>query len=397
MLVHWIWLSRLSSVTALQKISLLQKFRDPEDIFEAGAEVLGQAETLTPKAMEDLQNKDLTQAKKILKDCSEKNISILTYGDGAYPKKLKNIESPPLVLYYKGTLPDWESVPVIGMVGTRKASAYGLRIAEDMGYQIASCGALVVSGGADGIDAKALEGALQAKKKVVAVLGFGADIVYPAKNKELFAAIEKQGCLVTEYVPGTPAYSWNFPQRNRIISGMSSGVVVLEAPERSGALNTASHASEQGRDVFVVPANVNSPNSVGSNALLRQRAIPVFTGWDVVREYESLYPEAVTRFEQACPQTLRVAQEPVYPKPGKTGKTENNKKSIDNWEKSRYSVEDMTDDEKTVLSHLTAQPKAVDAVIADTGLPAAKVLVILTKLAMRGIVKNHPGKCVSKS
>lgn len=238
---------------------------------------------------------------------------------------------------------------------------------------------------------------MQAQKKVVAVLGFGADVVYPAKNKELFAAIEKQGCLITEYVPGTPAYSWNFPQRNRIISGVSSGVVVLEAPERSGALSTARHASEQGRDVFVVPANVNSPNSVGSNALLRQRAIPVFTGWDVVREYESLYPEAVRQFEKARPQMLRVAQEPVYPKPGKTAETENNKKCIDNREKSRYSVEDMTDDEKAVLAHLSAQPKAVDAVIADTGLPAAKVLVILTKLAMQGIVKNHPGKCVSKS
>lgn len=397
MLVHWIWLSRLSSITALQKISLLQQFRDPEDIFEAGAEVLSQVEDLTPKARESLQNKDLTQARKILHACSEKNISILTYGDGAYPQKLKNIESPPLVLYYKGTLPDWESVPVIGMVGTRKASAYGLRIAEDMGYQIASCGALVVSGGADGIDTLALEGAMQAQKKVVAVLGFGADVVYPAKNRELFAAIEKQGCLITEYVPGTPAYSRNFPQRNRIISGVSSGVVVLEAPERSGALSTARHASEQGRDVFVVPANVNSPNSVGSNALLRQRAIPVFTGWDVVREYESLYPEAVRQFEKARPQMLRVAQEPVYPKPGKTAETENNKKCIDNREKSRYSVEDMTDDEKAVLAHLSAQPKAVDAVIADTGLPAAKVLVILTKLAMQGIVKNHPGKCVSKS
>ncbi len=397
MLVHWIWLSRLSSITVLQKIRLLQQFRDPEDIFEAGADELCQVETLTPKALESLQNKDLTQARKILKDCSEKNISILTYGDGAYPKKLKNIENPPLVLYYKGTLPDWESVPVIGMVGTRKASAYGLRIAEDMGYQIASCGALVVSGGADGIDTLALEGAMQAQKKVVAVLGFGADVVYPAKNKELFAAIEKQGCLITEYVPGTPAYSWNFPQRNRIISGLSSGVVVLEAPERSGALSTARHASEQGRDVFVVPANVNSPNSVGSNALLRQRAIPVFTGWDVVREYESLYPEAVTQFEKARRKMLRVAQEPVYPKPEKTAETENNKKCIDNREKSRYSVEDMTDDEKAVLAHLSAEPKAVDAVIADTGLPAAKVLVILTKLAMRGIVKNHPGKCVSKS
>ena len=152
MLIHWIWLSRLPRLTARQKLDLLQQFRDPEDIFEAGEKMLSRIEGVTFKTLEVLENKDLTQAQKILKDCGEKNISILTYGDGAYPPKLKNIENPPLVLYYKGALPDWESVPVIGMVGTRKASAYGLQIAENMGYQIASCGALVVSGGADGID-----------------------------------------------------------------------------------------------------------------------------------------------------------------------------------------------------------------------------------------------------
>ena len=207
MLIHWIWLSKLCDITTMQKCRLLRAFRDPEDIFEAGEEALCQAEELTPRALQSLANKDLTQARKILKDCSEKNISILTYGDGAYPKRLKNIENPPLVLYYKGTLPDWESVPVIGMVGTRKASAYGLQNAENMGFQVAACGALVVSGGADGIDTMVLKGAMRAGKKVVAVLGCGADIVYPSKNKELFANIEKQGCLITEYVPGTPAYA----------------------------------------------------------------------------------------------------------------------------------------------------------------------------------------------
>ena len=397
MLIHWIWLSRLPRLTARQKLDLLQQFRDPEDIFEAGEKMLSRIEGVTFKTLEVLENKDLTQAQKILKDCGEKNISILTYGDGAYPPKLKNIENPPLVLYYKGALPDWESVPVIGMVGTRKASAYGLQIAENMGYQIASCGALVVSGGADGIDTQALKGAMQAQKKVVAVLGFGADVVYPAKNRELFGKIEKQGCLITEYVPGTPANSWNFPQRNRIISGLSSGVVVLEAPERSGALNTARHASEQGRDVFVVPANINSPNSAGSNQLLRGRAIPVFTGWDVVKEYACLYPDAITEFAEDCPRMPQVSQEPIHPRI--VPKTE--KKSIDNREKPGYSVEDnanrFTAEEQTVLKCLADTPKPVDEIIAAAELPAAKVLSVLTKLAMKGIVKNHPGKRVSKS
>jgi len=254
----------------------------------------------------------------------------------------------------------------------------------------------VASGGADGIDTLALQGAIQARKNVIAVLGFGADVVYPAKNKELFARIEKQGCLITEYVPGTPAKAWNFPQRNRIISGLSVGVLILEAPEQSGALNTAHHASDQGRDIFVVPANINSPNSAGSNQLLRERAIPVFTGWDVVREYESLYPGVLTRFEGDCSRLLQVSQEPVHrpmiQKPGK--------KAIDNREKPGYSVEDnahcFTEDEQTVLQYLTESPKPVDEIIAATELPAPKVLSILTRLAMKGVVKNHPGKRISK-
>lgn len=400
MLIHWIWLSRLAQVTVGQKLSLLQQFHDPEDIYRADEGALRCVEGITPKALQGLENKDLTQAQRILTQCSEKNISILTYGDGAYPSKLKNIEQPPLVLYYRGCLPDWESVPVIAMVGTRKASAYGMQVAENMGYQIAACGGLVVSGGADGIDTQALKGAMQAGKRVVAVLGFGSDVVYPAKNKELFARIEKQGCLLTEFAPGTPANAWNFPQRNRIISGLSSGVVVLEAPERSGALNTASHAADQGRDIFVVPGNVNTPSCAGSNQLLRQRAIPVFTGWDVVREYESLYPDAVTRFDGGHPRQPQVAQEPVYPKTEREIRTGAVKKSIDNPGKSRYSVEDnvlpeLSPEEKQVWQQLSHTPKPVDEIIAAAELPAGKVLSILTMLAMKGVAVNHPGKRVS--
>lgn len=397
MLIHWIWLSRLPQITVQQKLALLQKFRDPEDIYRAGEDSLVTVEGMTEKALESLENKDLTQARKILSDCSEKCISILTYGDGAYPGKLKNIEQPPLVLYYKGCLPDWESAPVIAMVGTRKASAYGLQVSESLGYQIGKSGGLLVSGGADGIDTQALLGALQAGKKVIAVFGCGADVIYPAKNKYLFERIEKQGCILTEFVPGTPPNSWNFPQRNRIISGLSNGVVVVEAPDRSGALNTARHAADQGRDVFVVPGNVNTPSCKGSNQLLRERAIPVFTGWDVVQEYASLYPGAVSRFEEN--QSLRVAQEPICPAV-KPVKPPIGTKSIDNREKSQYSVEDNepfsgTPEEMLVLSLVKPQPRPVDEVIAESGMPAGKVLSILTMLTMKGRVKNHPGKCIS--
>ncbi len=396
MLIHWIWLSRLPRVNVKQKLLLLQTFRDPEEIYEARKEVFVQLEGITPDTVKSLLDKDLTEARHIINVCSEKNISILTYGDGAYPSRLKNIEQPPLVLYYKGCLPDWDNRPVIGVVGTRKASLYGLKNAERLGYEIASCGGLVVSGGADGIDGKAMEGAMSAGKRVVAVLGFGADVVYPAKHRELFAKVEKSGCLITEYIPGTPPNSWNFPQRNRIISGLSVGVLVVEAPERSGALNTAHHASDQGKDIFAMPGNGDSQCCVGSNQLLQERAMPAFSGWDVVREYESLYPQSVTRFAGIYSEAPMVAEEIVKPTISRPA----DKKSIDNREKSRYSVghdvlSGLTPEENAVAIHLTNTPEAVDTIIAKTELPPARVLSILTKLAMRGVAESHPGKCYS--
>lgn len=395
MLVHWIWFSRLSQVTIGQKLSLLRQFRDPEDICKAEEEALSQVEGMTAGAIASLMNKDLTQAQRIITVCIEKNISILTYGDGAYPNKLKNIHNPPLVLYYKGFLPDWESVPAIAIVGTRKPTADGMQMAYKLGCQIAACGGLVVSGGADGIDTQALSGALEAGKRVVAVLGFGADVVYPSKNKALFDSICRQGCLLTEYAPGTPPNAWNFPQRNRIISGLCCGVTVVEAPQRSGALNTTTHAADQGRDIFVVPGNPNNPACAGSNQLLLQRALPVFQGWDVMREYESLYPDTVTNVGIVMPEKLpskAVSDQCEPPQPAK--------KVIDNREKSRYSVKDtqmpaLSEEEKQVWQQLTREPKMVDEVILATHLPAGKVLSILTMLAMKGVVTNHPGKRVS--
>ncbi len=400
MLIHWIWLSRLPRMAVKQKLLLLQQFRDPEEIYGTHSAALRQIDGITEKAIESLENKDLTDARQVLNACSEKNISILTYHDGAYPSRLKNIEDPPLVLYYKGHLPDWDSMPVIGVVGTRKASAYGLQAAAKLGYQIAACGGLVVSGGADGIDGRAMEGALAAGKRTVAVLGFGADVVYPAKHRDLFTKTEMQGCLLTEYVPGTPPNSWNFPQRNRIISGLAAGVLVVEAPVKSGALNTARHAADQGRDIFAVPGNMDAECCAGSNELLRERAMPVFSGWDVVREYESLYPQSVHHHQGDCPELLTPPPQSPVTQISMASGTAADKKSIDNREKSGYIVNRdilsaLTEEERLVVTQLTDQPKSVDAVIAGADLPARKVLSALTILAMKGVVKNHPGKCVS--
>lgn len=399
MLIHWIWLSQLPKISRRDKCRLLQLFHDPEELYLADRTALERTQEFSVQHMQILQQKDLTQAAKILSDCAQKRINILTFHDAAYPDKLKNIEDPPTVLYYKGCLPDWDSVPVLGIVGTRKASAYGLSAAQKLGYQMAGCGALVASGGADGIDAAAMWGALKIGSPVVAVLAFGADIVYPARNKPLFSQVEKQGCLLTEYPPGTPAYSWNFLERNRIISGLSAGVVVVEAPKRSGALNTAAHAADQGRDIFVVPGNINVDSCCGSNELLRENAIAVFSGWDVVREYEILYPGKLGKFDRECPETEQIPVHNTHQTVAKSAPAAD-KKSIDNPDKSHYSGLDrakskLSPEEQALVSHLTKAPCPVDELIAALDMPAGRVLSLLTVLAVKGVVQNHPGKQIS--
>ena len=284
MLIHWIWLSHRPGFGPRTKAKLLEHFRDPEAVYYADGEALGQLE-LSAEARAALLDKNLESSGKILEDCEKKRLNILTIQDAAYPSRLKNIPDPPLVLYYKGQLPDFDSEPVIGVVGTRKASAYGLTVAKRMGYQIGKCGGLVVSGMAYGIDGLAMSGALTAGAKTVGVLGCGADIVYPQSNRSLFRDVERYGCILSEFAPGQPAAKWTFPMRNRIISGLSCGVLVVEAPEKSGALITARLALEQGRDVFAVPGSIYSPLSAAPNRLIVEGAIPALSGWDVLEHY----------------------------------------------------------------------------------------------------------------
>lgn len=413
MLIHWIWLATRPDMQDREKLQVLSHFRDAEDVFFADGESYRVVEDLTQKAYAALCDKNLATARAILQDCEDLGIRILCYQDAAYPARLKNIADPPLVLYYKGRLPDMDSAPVIAAVGTRKCTPYGIHVARKMGGQMVRCGAILVSGIAEGIDAAAMSGALTAGGTVVGVLGSGADVVYPAVNRSLFADTERYGCLITEFPPRTPPYKWNFPKRNRIISGLANGVVVIEAPKGSGSLITARQAADQGRDVFVVPGNVDMPTCVGSNALMREGAIPVSRGWDVVGEYRQLYPDKVRPdFGNITPagfdgqvmadesEQLKVAQ--ITHLPGKTRRSDRKKekKPIDNGAKQPYSdirdaLEGLNDTEKTIAQLLLKEDRLVDDVIAESGLSAAAVLASLTVMEIKGIVKRMPGKRVA--
>ena len=413
MLIHWIWLATRPDMQDREKLQVLSGFRDAEDVYFADGESYRTVEDLSEKAYAALCDKDLKTARGILQDCEDLGIRILCYQDAQYPAKLKNIADPPLVLYYKGRLPDMDSAPVIAAVGTRKCTPYGTHIARKMGGQMVRCGAILVSGSAEGIDAAAMSGALSAGGSVIGVLGNGADVVYPAVNRSLFADTERYGCLISEFPPRTPPYKWNFPKRNRIISGLANGVVVIEAPKGSGSLITARQAADQGRDVFVVPGNVDMPTCVGSNALMREGAIPVSRGWDVVGEYRQLYPDKVrpdlgnitaAGFDgdvmagEAEP--LKVAQDTHIPEKTRPSDRKKEKKPIDNGANQPYSdirdaLEGLTGTEKVIAQLLLNGERLVDDVIADSGLSAAAVLASLTIMEIKGIVKRMPGKRVA--
>ena len=416
MLVHWIWLSTRPHIHERVKVELLRMFQDPEAIYFADSGSFSQIEGLSEEGKASLAEKSLAEAEKILRDCQKEKLGILTYQDAAYPSRLKNITDPPLVLYYKGRLPDFDGSPLIGVVGTRKASAYGMNAAKKLGYQIARCGGIVVSGMAYGIDGMATRGALTAGTPAIGILGCGADVVYPPSNRGLFEDMTQYGCLLSEFVPGTPPMPYNFPKRNRIISGLSCGVLVVEAPEKSGALITAQAALDQGRDVFVVPGNIDVDTFVGSNRLLRDGAMAISSGWDILSEYETQFPDIIRKFDAPMLQNAndasgdfsaqtekiqpKVAQKPSPFGKKKVSKQNEDKKVIDKSDPSPYSdLEDkmppLLPDEQKILSALTKEPRPVDDVIAETGLPTAKMLATLTLLQVKGIVKQHPGKRIS--
>lgn len=398
MLLYWLWLAQCNEVKDGVKAALVRQFEDPERLFFAEKQEILDAEIegLTGDHLDILLRHDLSAAEETLSDCAKAGLQVLTYDSPLYPRRLKAIYDPPIVLYYRGTLPDFDKLPTIGVVGTRHPSVYGRQAAKRLGGEIAAAGGLVVSGLAEGIDGAAMEAALSAGFPAVGVLGCGADVVYPRKHKALFQETERLGCILSEYAPGSPPLGWHFPRRNRIISGLSCGVVVVEAPERSGSLLTAKHALEQGRDVFVVPGNVDMESFRGSNRLLRSGAIAVSSGRDVMEEYDLLYPEKLLPKKGLDKPKKAEKQEPKPEAPEIL-----KKKTIDNGNPPPYSgqndiLQGLSADEQTVMTAIGTGIESVDDVIAKTGLPSGKVLGILTMLEIRKKIVQHPGKRVSR-
>ena len=392
MLKYWLWLAELPGLTNQSRLALLRHFDTPEAVFFADREELRLAEGVPREQAELALNRDLSAAERILADCQRLGQRILTIRDAEYPQRLRSIYDPPCVLYVKGRLPAFDEEAAVTAVGTRKCTPYGTACAERLGQELAACGAVVVTGLAKGVDAAAARGALRGGGTVVGVTGNGLDVRYPWESRDLYDDVAAAGALISEYPPGASPDGWHFPVRNRIMSGLSVAVLVVEAPERSGALITARLALDQGRDVYAVPGPIDAPISRGCNQLIRDGAGLAGCAWDILRDYQERFPDKLRplgRIPEWTPLPTRRRDAPKQarpPEPPEPARTE--EPSL-----PAMGAEGLTDDQIALLRALEPEtPIQVDDLIQATGIPARRVSSALTMLEIDGCVRQHSGK-----
>ncbi len=362
---YYIWLQLCLGQGSKKVNKIFERFKTAKEVYDL--ENYDSVKLFSKTEIEKLSKTQLKEAEEIILKCNRENIKIVPYGSKDYPSVLAEIYNPPLVLYVKGELPDFENIPTICIVGPRKVSEFGKKAAYSLGYRLAKSGMTVVSGGAIGSDTYAHIGALKAEGKTVLVMGCGFCASYLEENRSLREYIANHGCLISEYPPDTPASRFTFPVRNRIMSALSLGTVVIEGKVGSGALITANHALEQNKDVFVIPGSPEKEEYKGSNALLRDTAKPLLDASDIFNEYIPLFPD-------------KINIEKAYQKEPKPKKPQNNKKILN---------ETLSNQAKIVYNCLDKQKFYADEL--NTGLNSSQLLSALTELEMEFIIRALPG------
>jgi DNA processing protein len=358
---YWLALSHVPGVGSILIKRLLDRFKTPEAVFRAPMKELLKVEGLGVKVAGEIQKGPLEKVvRRELSLLKEVGGKIITLEDDDYPKRLKDIYDPPALLYVRGKLRSEDEL-AIAIVGSRKTSPYGRWFTEKIGQDLARHGVTVVSGIARGIDSVAHKGALQGGGRTIAVLGCGVDVIYPSENRNLFYQIIEQGAILSEFPMKSVPEGGHFPRRNRIISGLSIGVVIVQASAKSGSLITAGYALEQGREVFAVPGNVGAEGSRGTNQLIKEGAKLVTSTEDIL--------------EEILPQWRREKET--------TSPTE-------------VPVPDLSGEEKALYCLLGETPLHIDAIIRETQLDPGKVSSLLLNLELKGLIDQWPGKCFSK-
>ncbi len=356
---YWIALNNIHGIGCNTYKNLIQHFGTPKEVFDAPVKEFKNIDGLNSSLIKAIKAFDKVETvEKEVDRVKRSDVDVITLNNKQYPCRLKEIYDPPPYLYVKGRL-TLNAKVAVAVVGSRASTPYGLGIAQKISMELASCGVVIVSGMARGIDSHAHRGALKGRGETIAVLGSGIDVVYPPENDRLCKEIAKTGAVVSEFPFSTPPLTGNFPRRNRIISGLSLGVLVIEASLRSGSLITARLALEQGRDVFAIPGSVTSLRSQGTNKLIKSGA------------------KLVEKVEDVLEEILDYRRKDPIEK---------------NLNMSSVSLEK---DEEDIYKSLE-RPKHIDEIISEKNLDPSAVSALLLALEMKGLVRQHPGKFFAK-
>ena len=396
-LKYWLWLSTRRGLDAAAALTVLDYFVTPERAYYADREEYDQL-PISPRAREGLCSKELDTADRILADCQRLSLRIMTFRDGDYPERLRQIADPPVVLYVRGRMFQFDEEAAIAVVGSREPSEYGQEAAAKLGMELAAGGALVISGIAEGLDTCAIRGALKAGGPVVSVLGGGIDVPYPIQNRYLYEDVAAAGALISPYPPGSEHKGFHFPRRNRILSGLALGVLAVECRRSSGTMSTVRHAMDQDRDIFAVPGAINAPMSEGTNWLIQQGAKLVTCGEDILEEYRSRFPGRLGRrvpmSPRAARQRLEDAEREVPERRDEARSSAGEQPGQEQGSGRLLSEEEVscfTDDQQAVLRALGEVSRSADELVELTGIPARRVLSALTMLQMDKAVEEAPG------
>ncbi|MDO5560103.1 MAG: DNA-processing protein DprA [Oscillospiraceae bacterium] len=385
---YWIWLTMIFTTGSSRIWELLNQVSDPETAYQ---NIIDGKFRLTDHEAANLRKVSPESADAVIDLCIKKNISIYTYENREYPDILKTIYNPPAVIYCRGSISCFENSVSLTVVGTRHPSPYGLRAAGQISRELAECGFTIVSGFADGIDSAAHRGALEAGGKTAAVLGCGVDVDYPKANSDIRDAVIENGALISEFAPGTTPNGRNFPIRNRILSGISLGVFVAEAPSGSGALITADYAAEQGRDVFCLPPHdIFDKKYSGVVKYLRDGAIPVFGYTDIMYEYYTTYSHKLStltpedEYSQGVTESALYSKHASKKKPLSQGKPDKKTVSPD--------ISGLSDIQRKIISAIGQRQMSVNDIQLETNIETSQLLCEMTELELLGAVRSLPGK-----
>lgn len=394
-LKYWLWLTTRKGLGPVGALAVLDCFTTPERAYYGEREDYD-ALNLPPFVKNSLMDKSMDEANRILGECDRLGIRIMTFQDADYPQRLRQIADPPVTLYIKGRSFHFDEEAAIGVVGARKSSAKSRERAERFGMELASSGALVVSGIAEGIDSSAITGALRGGGPVVSLLAGGADKIFPRESRFLYEDVAAAGALISEYPPGTPHKGDHFNPRNRILSGLSLGVLAVECATTGGTMLTVNHALDQGREVFAVPIGLDEQSARGTNRLIHDcKAKLVENARDILKEFVDLFPAKLSALAPLSRSVVeaRLSGEdkpqaaPKAPKERKEAPSPGRELIPRDQQKSRF-----TDDELAILAAASKAALTADEVVEKTQIPAKRVLSALTILQLQGALEEHPGR-----